>query len=179
MRPPGDIPGRGWYDPCLGKGEELEGDRRGRRKNDSSKLQACTSTLRTMHIIVCSNRPLIFDAVSLAFHSRQPRLTFCESGLEVLGVVEVVDADLLVLDTQTPGLNGLLIISAIRELAPGLPILAVSAKAEEDARAFSHKGVSFARVLSGSGADAQGLAAALTQVGEMSGIGLSFGGGSR
>jgi CheY-like chemotaxis protein len=132
-----------------------------------------------MHILVCSNSPLIIDAVSLAFEPRRPRLTVCESGLEVLGAVEVVDADLLVLDMQTPGLNGLLILSAIRELAPSLPILAVSAKAEEDARAFSHKGVSFARVLSGSGADAQGLMAALAQVGEMSGIGSSSDGGSR
>jgi CheY-like chemotaxis protein len=132
-----------------------------------------------MHILLCSGNAMIVDAVTVAFEARRPRLTICESGLEVLGAVEVVDADLLVLDTQTPGLNALLIISAIRELAPSLPILAVSAKAEEDARAFSHKGVSFARVLSGSGADAQGLAAALAQVGEMSGIGLSSDGGSR
>jgi CheY-like chemotaxis protein len=122
---------------------------------------------------------MIVDAVTLAFEPRRARLTVCESGLEVLGAVEVLDADLLVLDMQTPGLNGLLIISAIRELAPGLPILAVSAKAEEDARAISHKGVSFARVLPGSGVDAQGLVAALAQVGEMSGIGLSSDGGSR
>ncbi len=132
-----------------------------------------------MHIIVCSNSPLIVDAVSLAFQSRQSRLTVCESGLEVLGAVEVVDADLLVMDMQTPGLNGLLLISAIRELAPNLPILAVSAKPEEDARSFSHKGVSFARLQSGSGADAQALVATLAQIGEMSGIGMSSDGSSR
>jgi len=106
-------------------------------------------------------------------------VTVCESGLEVLGAVEVVDADLLVMDMQTPGLNGLLFVSAIRELAPGLPILAVSAKPEEDARSFSHKGVSFARLPSGSGADAQALVATLGQIGEMSGIGISSDGGSR
>ena len=126
-----------------------------------------------MHIIVCSNSPLIGDAVSLAFQSRQSRLTLCESGLEVLGAVEVVDADLLVMDMQTPGLNGLLLISAIRELALNLPIVAVSARPEEDVRSFSHKGVSFARLTSGSGADAQALVATLAQIGEMSGIGMS------
>lgn len=138
-----------------------------------------TGPFPTMHIIICSKSPLIVHAVSLAFHSRQPRLTVCESGLEVLGAVEVVDADLLVMDMQTPGLNGLLFVSAIRELAPGLPILAVSAKPEEDARSFSHKGVSFARLPSGSGADAQALVATLAQIGEMSGIGISSDGGSR
>jgi len=132
-----------------------------------------------MHLILCTNSPAVVEAARQAFDSQTLRLTVCESGLEVLGAVEVVDADLLVMDMQTPGLNGLLIISAIREFAPSLPILAVSAKAEEDARAFSHKGVSFARVLSGSGADAQALVAALAQIGEMSGIGLSSDGGSR
>ena len=132
-----------------------------------------------MHIIICSKSPMLVDAVSLAFRSREPRLTVCESGLEALGAVEVVDTDLLVLDMQTPGLNGLLITSAVRELAPGLPILAVSAKPEEDARAFSHKGVSLARVLSDPSADAQALVAALAQIGEMSGIGVASDGASR
>jgi CheY-like chemotaxis protein len=126
-----------------------------------------------MHIIVGSNNPLIARAASQAFESREPRLTVCESGLEVLGAVEVVDADLLLLDMQTPGLNGWLIISAIRELAPSLPILAVSAKPEEDARAFSHIGVSFARLPSGPNGDAGALMATLAQVGNVGGIGVS------
>jgi CheY-like chemotaxis protein len=106
-------------------------------------------------------------------------VTVCESGLEVLGAVRVVDADLLVLDMQTPGLPGPLLVSAIRELAQGLPILAVSAEPEEDARTFSHEGVSFARLPSESGADAQALVATLAQIGEMSGIGVSSDGGPR
>jgi len=121
---------------------------------------------------------MIAEAASLAFETRRPHLTVCESGLEVLGAVEVVDADLLVLDMQTPGLNGLLIISAIRELAPDLPILAVSVKPEEDARAFSHKGVSFARLPSGSEGGAQALVATLAQIGEVSEIGLPSSAGS-
>jgi CheY-like chemotaxis protein len=131
-----------------------------------------------MHIIICSSDPMIAEAASLAFETRRPHLTVCESGLEVLGAVEVVDADLLVLDMQTPGLNGLLIISAIRELAPDLPILAVSVKPEEDARAFSHKGVSFARLPSGSEGGAQALVATLAQIGEVSEIGLPSSAGS-
>jgi CheY-like chemotaxis protein len=131
-----------------------------------------------MHIIICSSDPMIAEAASLAFETRRPHLTVCESGLEVLGAVEVVDADLLLMDMQTPGLNGLLIISAIRELAPDLPILAVSVKPEEDARAFSHKGVSFARLPSGSEGGAQALVATLAQIGEVSEIGLPSSAGS-
>jgi CheY-like chemotaxis protein len=137
-----------------------------------------------MHIIICSKRPAIVDAAALAFQSRpaeagsppgsdRVRLTVCESGLEVLGAVEVVDADLLLLDMQTPGLNGSLIISAIRELAPSLPILAVSAKPEEDTRALSHQGVSLAGLASGPKGDVGALAAALAQFGDAGGIAAS------
>lgn len=131
-----------------------------------------------MHIIVGSNNPLIPRAASRAFESRDPRLTVCESGLEILGAVEILDADLLIMDMQTPGLNGLLIISAIRDLAPELPILAVSMKPEEDARAFSHKGVSFARLPSGSEGGAQALVATLAQIGEVSDVELRSTAGS-
>lgn len=131
-----------------------------------------------MDIIVGSNNPLITRAASRAFESRDPRLTVCESGLEILGAVEILDADLLIMDMQTPGLNGLLIISAIRDLAPDLPILAVSMKPEEDARAFSHKGVSFARLPSGSEGGAQALAATLAQIGEVSDVELPSSAGS-
>jgi CheY-like chemotaxis protein len=132
-----------------------------------------------MHIIVCSNSRSVVDAAALAFESRQPRLTVCESGLEVLGAVEVVDADLLILDTRMPGLDGLLIVSAIRELAPSLPILAVSAMPEEDARVFSHKGVSFARFPADSESGVEALVAMLAQVGEASGVGAGSGAGPR
>ncbi len=69
------------------------------------------------------------------------RLTVCESGMEALGAVEVVDPDLLILDMETPGLNGLLLVAAIKELAPDLPIVAVSTRSEADARALAQKGV--------------------------------------
>jgi len=126
-----------------------------------------------MHIIVCSKNATTLDSVSRAFQAQQPRLTVCESGLEVLGAVEIMDADLLVMDMQTPGLNGLLIISAVRELAPSLPIVAVSTKPEEDARSFSYKGVSFARLQSGSAVDGEALVTTLAQISEMGGIGMS------
>ncbi len=123
-----------------------------------------------MHIIICSKNPVVADSARLALHARQPRLTVCESGLEVLGALQVVEADLLVLDMQTPGLNGLLIVSAIRELAPALPILALSARPEQDARLYAHKGIFVARLPAGSAADPRALGATLGQVAEATGI---------
>jgi len=128
-----------------------------------------------MHIIVCSSNPAMVIAASRAFESWRPRLTLCESGLQVLGAVEAVNADLLIMDMQTPGLNGWLIISAIRELTPHLPILAVSTKPEEDGRAISHSGVSFVSLPTGENGRNEDLAAALAQAKEGYGVGLSFG----
>jgi len=109
------------------------------------------------------------EAASRALDQDGSRLTVCESGLEVLGAVEVMDADLLVLDLETPGLNGLLIISAIKELAPTLSIVAVSTRPEVDARAVSHKGVSYATLPSRSYA---GIQAVFADLAHSAGIGF-------
>jgi len=105
------------------------------------------------------------DAASRVFDRDGSRVTVCESGLEVLGTVEILDADLLVLDLDTPGLSGLLMIAAVKELAPTLSIVAVSTKPQVDARAVSHKGVSYATLPSGPNGGVQSLMASLTQMG--------------
>ncbi len=129
----------------------------------------------SMHVIVCSSSRELVEAASRAFESDGSRLTVCESGLEVLGAVEILDADLLILDLETPGLNGLLIIAAIRELAPALSIVAVSTKPQVDARAVSLKGVSYATLPSGS---TDGVQALLTGLAEVGRNGLRSGAGS-
>ena len=103
----------------------------------------------SMHILVCSRNSVVVDAVSRAFVHHGHRLTVCESGLEVLGAVGVVASDLVILDLETPGLGGLLLVSAIKELAPALPIVAVSTRPDLDARAVSQSGVAVATLPSG------------------------------
>jgi CheY-like chemotaxis protein len=132
-----------------------------------------------MHIILCSKNSLIIEAAGQAFQARQQRVTVCESGLEVLGAVGVVNADLVIMDMQTPGLNGLLMITAIRELAPNVPIVAVSTAPLTDARAVSHKGISHLTLPSSPHGDAEALMATLTQLAELPGAGMSSPAGSR
>jgi CheY-like chemotaxis protein len=93
------------------------------------------------HLILCTNNQTLVEFISAVLDGG-PRITVSDSGLQVLAAVDVVHADLLVLDLEMPGLNPLLLTSAIRALAPSLPILAVSGRAPEDGRALSHKGVS-------------------------------------
>jgi CheY-like chemotaxis protein len=109
-----------------------------------------------MDLAICSNDPAVVDVVSRVFRGEDNRQMVCESGLEVLGLIGVLHCDLLVLDLETPGLGGLLLISAVKELAPALPILAVSTKDGVDARSFSQKGVPYARI--GPGANSDGAA---------------------
>jgi CheY-like chemotaxis protein len=94
------------------------------------------------HLVVCTNNRMLIEAASRASDGRA-RITVLESGLQVLATVDVVHADLLVLDLETPGINPLLLTSAIRALAPALPILATSALPTGIGRDLSHKGVSY------------------------------------
>lgn len=124
-----------------------------------------------MHVIVCSSNPAVVGAVSGAFDQHGHRLTLCESGLEVLGVVGVVAADLVILDLETPGLGGLLLISALQERAPGVPLVAVSTRPNPDVRALSQRGVAYAML---SPAPADGAHPLLAELAAGAGSGLSF-----
>jgi CheY-like chemotaxis protein len=94
-----------------------------------------------MHIILCSDNSAVREAVTGRIVDHAARLTACESGMELLAAVRTLAADLVVLDLGTHGLGGLLLVSAVHELAPGLPILAVSATADVDGRPLIQKGI--------------------------------------
>lgn len=131
-----------------------------------------TDGLRRMNVIVCSNNLTVANAVSRAFNGSEHRQTVCESGLEVLGLVGVLASDLLVLDLETPGLGGLLLISAIKELAPELPILAVSMQPVADIRALAQKGVPTAMLGGNPGDEAPALLDALAHVHRRAGVSI-------
>ncbi len=118
-----------------------------------------------MHVIACSKNAGVVSGLSQALDRQGHRLTVCESGMETLGAVEVVDPDLLILDMETSGLNGLLLVAAIKELAPDLPIVAVSTRSEADARALVQKGVACTTLPAGGDGAASPVLAALAQIG--------------
>ncbi len=94
-----------------------------------------------MHIILCSDSPAVRDAVADRLSPCADRLTVCDSGMELLAAVRTLAADVVVLDLKTHGLSGSLLVSAVEQLAPGVPILAVSAGADVDARPVVQKGI--------------------------------------
>jgi CheY-like chemotaxis protein len=95
------------------------------------------------HIILCTDSATVAGAVSGTLDPARERLTVCDSGMELLGAVRALASDLVILDLDTHGLGGLLLISAIRELAPGLPIVAVSASPDADVRPVVQQGISY------------------------------------
>jgi len=96
---------------------------------------------QTMHVIVCSDSPVVRDAVSGHLGDHAARLTLCESGMELLGAVRALDSNLVILDLGTHGLGGLLLVSAIQELSPDVPIIAVSATPDVDGRPLVQRGI--------------------------------------
>ena len=94
-----------------------------------------------MHIILCSDNSNVREVVARHLGTRDDRLSLCDSGMELLAAVRALDADLVILDLGMHGLGGLLLVSAVQELAPGLPILAVSATADVDARPVVQRGI--------------------------------------
>jgi CheY-like chemotaxis protein len=129
--------------------------------------------LGSMHVIVCSGNPSVVRAVSRILNRGEDRQTICESGLDVLGLVGVLRSDLLVLDLETPGLGGLLLISAIKQLAPELPILAVSTRPAADMRALAQKGVPHALLAGTPDGEESALLAALIHIAKSARIGAS------
>ena len=128
-----------------------------------------------MHIILCSDSPAVRDVVYRSLADPDDHLTVCESGMELLATVKAIVSDLVILDLESHGLGGLLLVSAVRELAPGLRILAVSMRSEVDARSLVQMGVPYVR-LGADGADGdEGGTRLLAEHLEGSGAALSTG----
>ena len=94
-----------------------------------------------MHIILCSDNSSVQKLVVDGLDTHMARVTVCESGMELLAAVRSMAAELVVLDLNMHGLDGSLLASAVQELAPGLPILAVSATVETDPVAVVQRGI--------------------------------------
>jgi CheY-like chemotaxis protein len=96
-----------------------------------------------MNIALCTASPKVATLIEGTIRDGNIPPTVSDSGLQLLAAVRSEARDLVVLDLDTPGLNALFLISAIQDIAPGLPIAAVSASSDADTRLLTQKGVSF------------------------------------
>jgi CheY-like chemotaxis protein len=93
------------------------------------------------HIILYTDNPVVAKMAAEAFDAGSERLTMCESGMDLLAAVRALAADAAILDLGVHGLSGLLLVSAIEELAPDLPIVAVTVRQDMDPRPVLQRGI--------------------------------------
>jgi CheY-like chemotaxis protein len=80
------------------------------------------------------------------------RVSVANNGFDAVGAAEADPFDLLITDFRMPGMNGIEVIHALRDLQPGLPALVISgnpieAGAMPDGVRFLSKPVSMADLL--------------------------------
>ena len=95
----------------------------------------------TMHnILICSADEDLLTALRAA-SGGDIRLKVCNRGMAAVRALMALSFDRLILDLETPGLDGLFLVSIARRIDPHLPVVAVSRGPVVQAREIQHKGV--------------------------------------
>lgn len=95
-----------------------------------------------MHnILICSANEDLLTALRVASDGGDVRLTVCRRGMEAVRALMALSFDRLILDLETPGLDGLFLVSIARRIDPHLPVVAVSRGPVAQAREIQQTGV--------------------------------------
>ena len=93
------------------------------------------------NILICSANEDLLTALGAASEGADVRLTVCHRGMDAVRVLMALSFDRLILDLETPGLDGLFLVSIARRIDLHLPVVAVSRGPVAQAREIQHKGV--------------------------------------
>lgn len=95
-----------------------------------------------MHnILICSANEDLLAALRAAPRGGDIRLTVCRRGMDAVRALTALSFDRLILDLETPELDGPFLVSIARRIDPHLPVVAVSRSPVVQAREIQHKGV--------------------------------------
>ena len=95
-----------------------------------------------MHeILICSANEDLLTALHAASGAEGVRLTVCRRAMAAVRALMALSFDRLILDLETPGLDGLFMVSIARRIDPHLPVVAVSRGPVVQAREIQQKGV--------------------------------------
>ena len=92
------------------------------------------------NILICSADEDLLTALRAA-SGGDIRLKVCNRGMDAVRALMALSFDRLILDLETPGLDGLFLVSIARRIDPHLPVVAVSRGPVVQAREIQHKGV--------------------------------------
>ena len=95
-----------------------------------------------MHeILICSANEDLLTALHAASGAEGVRLTVCRRGMDAVRALTALSFDRLILDLETPELDGPFLVSIARRIDPHLPVVAVSRGPVVQAREIQQKGV--------------------------------------
>ena len=96
---------------------------------------------RGMHnILICSANEDLLMTLRAASDGGDVRLTVCHRGMDAVRALMALSFDRLILDLETPGLDGPFLVSIARRLDPHLPVVAVSRGPVVQAREIRRRG---------------------------------------
>lgn len=84
------------------------------------------------HLLLVDDDPALLDALSGTLRSRLRHITLdtCDSGTKALDLVRGSGYDTIIVDFNMPNMNGLQLLTAVKELRPETPVLMISAHAD-------------------------------------------------
>ena len=85
----------------------------------------------TAHVLLVEDEPHLARGIVFNLESEGYRVTHTPTGEDALERLRAGGVDLVVLDVMLPGIDGLEVCRRLRETAPRLPVLMLTAKAEE------------------------------------------------
>lgn len=84
-----------------------------------------------MHILIVEDDPSIAELLALHLRDLPALTTWCDNGWKGLDAAHSGQYDLVILDLMLPGLNGMEICRQLRHTQPQLPVMMLTAKADE------------------------------------------------
>ncbi len=95
--------------------------------------QRGSSAMRGLsHLLLVDDDPALLDALSGTLESRLKHIELdtCDSGTKALDLVRVKGYDTIIVDVNMPNMNGLQVLTAVKQLRPETPILMITAHAD-------------------------------------------------
>ena len=95
------------------------------------------------HLLLVDDDPALLDALSGTLESRlrHIRLDTCDSGTKALDLVRGKGYDTIIVDVNMPNMNGLQLLTAVKQLRPEMPVLMITAQG--DGKSFCSRGHGF------------------------------------
>lgn len=85
--------------------------------------------------LVVDDEPEIVDIISERFTNDGHTVVAAHDGTNAMRLVRAKRPDLVFLDIQMPGINGIDVLKAIKKLDPALPVIMITANADDQVAA--------------------------------------------